>query len=102
MPIFATLLQTAAVIGALNWSNNNKMHKAIFILVVLVCYTLAATPSTSLPVIVIGAGVAGAGAARRLTENNIPVIVLEARSRMGGRIWTDKSSGVPGIFFLQI
>lgn len=69
----------------------------ILLLCLLATLLRAATPSASLPVIVIGAGMAGAGAARRLAENNIPVIVLEARSRLGGRVFTDKSMGVPGM-----
>lgn len=39
-------------------------------------------------VIIIGAGVAGLNAARILCQNNQKVLVLEARSRVGGRIWT--------------
>ena len=40
-------------------------------------------------VIVIGAGVAGLAAARRLQEAGLEPLVLEARDRIGGRIWTD-------------
>jgi monoamine oxidase len=39
--------------------------------------------------IVIGAGVAGLAAAKRLQEHNIETIVLEARSKIGGRVSTD-------------
>lgn len=46
-------------------------------------------------VIVIGAGIAGLAAARALVDKNINVIILEARNRVGGRIWTDDSLGVP-------
>jgi len=48
-------------------------------------------------VIVIGAGVAGLAAAERLGKAGIPVIVLEARNRIGGRILTqrDAASGDP-------
>ncbi len=41
--------------------------------------------------IVIGAGAAGLAAARRLAKTGARVIVLEARGRLGGRIWTDRS-----------
>jgi monoamine oxidase len=44
-------------------------------------------------VIVIGAGVAGLAAARRLRQANISTIVLEARTRIGGRVWSDRSWG---------
>lgn len=46
-------------------------------------------------VIVIGAGISGLAAARTLAEKNIDVIILEARNRIGGRMWTDSSLGVP-------
>src|SRR5262245_7582561 len=46
-------------------------------------------------VIVIGAGMAGLAAARTLADGGISVTVLEARDRMGGRVWTDHSLGVP-------
>jgi monoamine oxidase len=39
-------------------------------------------------VVIIGAGAAGLAAASTLVHSGIPVIVLEARSRLGGRIFT--------------
>ena len=42
-------------------------------------------------VIVIGAGIAGLAAARTLHDDGLRVVVLEARDRIGGRIWTDRS-----------
>lgn len=44
---------------------------------------------TSSTVLIIGAGAAGIAAGARLRTNNIPVTILEARNRIGGRIWTD-------------
>ena len=44
-------------------------------------------------VVVIGAGMAGLSAARRLVANGYQVIVVEARDRPGGRMWTDYSLG---------
>lgn len=44
-------------------------------------------------VIVIGAGIAGLAAARKLVELDYSVVVLEAADRIGGRIWTDRSLG---------
>ncbi len=48
-----------------------------------------------LTVIVVGAGMAGLAAAATLSEAGAEVIVLEARDRIGGRIFTDRSLGVP-------
>ena len=54
---------------------------------------VADTPRTRIAVI--GAGVAGLAAAHRLASDSRDVIVFEARSRIGGRLWTDRSLGVP-------
>lgn len=42
-------------------------------------------------VLVIGAGAAGIAAARQLVDAGRSVIVIEARKRIGGRVWTDRS-----------
>ncbi|GAA1470313.1 flavin monoamine oxidase family protein [Microbacterium thalassium] len=44
--------------------------------------------------IVIGAGVAGLTAARLLSAAGRRVVVLEARDRVGGRVWTDRTGGL--------
>ncbi len=46
-----------------------------------------------LDVAVIGAGAAGLAAARMLHDAGARVAVIEARPRIGGRIWTDRSCG---------
>jgi monoamine oxidase len=49
--------------------------------------------NSRLDAIVIGAGAAGLAAARQLVAAGRSVLVLEARDRIGGRIWTDRSIG---------
>ena len=46
-------------------------------------------------VVVVGAGMAGLVAARLLHDSGLAVTVLEARARLGGRVWTDSSLGAP-------
>ncbi|CAN1211612.1 FAD-dependent oxidoreductase [Tumidithrix helvetica PCC 7403] len=54
-----------------------------------------ATKSNQTDILAIGAGVAGLAAAKNLSAEGYKVIVLEARDRIGGRIRTDNSLGVP-------
>ena len=63
------------------------------------CSELENLPEEELPVniadenetiIVVGAGIAGLGAAQILKKWSYKVILLEARSRVGGRIWTSR------------
>ncbi len=44
-------------------------------------------------VVVIGAGVSGLAAARLIARSGRRVVVLEARDRVGGRVFTDRSGG---------
>src|SRR5215813_2959012 len=46
-------------------------------------------------VVVIGAGAAGIAAARQLATHRVSAIVVEARSRVGGRAWTSQVAGLP-------
>lgn len=52
-------------------------------------------PASPLKVLVVGAGIAGLAAANTLAAQGVEVTILEARSRIGGRIWTDRSAGFP-------
>ena len=46
-------------------------------------------------VTIIGAGTAGLACARALIDNGFEVTVVEARERVGGRVWTEQIDGVP-------
>lgn len=46
-------------------------------------------------VIVVGAGVAGLAAAQALEAAGLRTLTLEARDRVGGRVWTDRGSATP-------
>ena len=51
-------------------------------------------PKGYLPrVVVVGAGISGLVCARILKDSGFDVLLLEARKRIGGRIWTDHSLG---------
>lgn len=45
-------------------------------------------------VVVIGAGISGLAAAKKLKENGFNVIILEASDKVGGRLRTDRSLGI--------
>ncbi|MES9536700.1 FAD-dependent oxidoreductase [Actinomadura sp. NPDC000600] len=56
----------------------------------------AVHPSRRTETIVIGAGISGLAAARHLADRGREVTVLEARNRIGGRVWTSRQwPGVP-------
>ena len=46
-------------------------------------------------VLVIGAGISGLAAAKDLNDSGYDVTILEAKDRIGGRLYTDRSLGVP-------
>ena len=56
----------------------------------LLAFNSFAEPMT-VDVIVVGAGIAGISAAQKLQSQGFSVQIIEARDRIGGRIWTDYS-----------
>ena len=54
-----------------------------------------AAPLADVDVVVIGAGISGLAAARALGGMGYEVVVLEARDRIGGRLYTDRGLGAP-------
>ena len=55
-------------------------------------------------IVIIGAGAAGLGAAAACRSHNKRFVMLEARNRIGGRVFTDRSLGVPfdaGAFYIH-
>ena len=55
-------------------------------------------------IVIIGAGAAGLGAAAACRASNKRYVILEARERIGGRVFTDRSLGLPfdaGAFYIH-
>ncbi|MGH9641759.1 MAG: flavin monoamine oxidase family protein [Terriglobales bacterium] len=56
---------------------------------------MADSASQDRNVVIIGAGIAGLAAAAKLVQASIPVTILEARDRIGGRIFTHRDPATP-------
>jgi putrescine oxidase len=54
---------------------------------------MSETGDLQVDVAVVGAGIAGLTAATRLTDAGLDVVVLEARDRVGGRVWNVEIGG---------
>ncbi|MBS0422286.1 MAG: FAD-dependent oxidoreductase [Proteobacteria bacterium] len=50
--------------------------------------------NTSWDVVIIGAGVSGLSAASELRKSGLSILILEARDRIGGRVWTRHEPGL--------
>ncbi len=59
------------------------------------------TKSTAQPVVIVGAGLAGLACARTLRRENVPVMVLEAANKVGGRVRTDRVESEGGAYLID-
>ena len=70
----------------------------------LVAPALAQEHLDEVDVVIVGAGAAGLSAAKALQEARRSFIILEARDRVGGRVFTDEALGIPfdaGAFYIH-
>jgi monoamine oxidase len=51
--------------------------------------------TSEVDIVIIGAGAAGIGAARRLAGESLSIMLIEASARVGGRAWTQSIAGAP-------
>lgn len=64
--------------------------KVLIYVLVLLYTVMRAEAQFTADAIIIGAGISGLAAARDLKSAGLTVLVLDARNRTGGRIWTEK------------
>ena len=72
-----------------------KPFNFISLLIISMLSTASFSEQKNNQVIVVGAGIAGLGAAKELHDSGYEVTILEASDRIGGRIYTDRSLGFP-------
>ena len=70
-----------------------KLFNFLSILIFMIFSTASFSEQQNNQIIVVGAGIAGLGAAKELHDSGYEVTVLEASERIGGRIYTDRSLG---------
>src|SRR5260221_9444819 len=73
----------------------NRSHPTILLRSVRKGGQINMQPKTTIDVLIIGAGAAGLAAWRELHSTGLNAAVLEARDRIGGRIFTDQSTPSP-------
>src|SRR5262249_43589860 len=76
-------------------ARSNQLHSRNRAGVILASRLLASDVVKSWDVIVVGGGAAGLAAAEELVRAGRSVLVLEGRSRLGGRVWTERPAGWP-------
>ena len=69
-------------------------QRILFIIFFIVGFSKAQNDVRIYDVIIVGAGISGLAAADNLIDNGNDVLVLEARDRIGGRIWSYAWNGV--------
>ncbi len=52
-------------------------------------YQVVESPKGHYDAVILGGGFAGAAASRRLTQNGLRVLIIEARDRLSGRMWSE-------------
>lgn len=83
-------------------NRRNFIKKTLVSLPLLaIWHELFCIPENSLPqqgngkkIIVIGAGISGLAAAKKLKENGFEVLVFESQDKVGGRLRTNRSTGI--------
>src|ERR1700751_5268251 len=64
------------------------LRAADTICVASVTNRISGMPNSDTEIVIVGGGAAGVAAARRLHRAGINSLIVEARSRLGGRAWT--------------
>jgi monoamine oxidase len=84
-----------ALARAVSGAAGGKLSECLRGQAVIQAALASAAPRVEVDVAVLGAGVGGLAAARRLQLLGHRVLLIEARDRIGGRVWTDRGSGLP-------
>ena len=77
----------------MNASFTKRTFRRLIVLTESRAETVTSSQTEQADVVVVGGGIAGLITARELTKAGLRVVVLEARERLGGRVWTDHRLG---------
>ena len=69
-------------------------RKLLIIILLIVGWTRAQNDGRIYDILIVGAGISGLAAADNLIDSGKDILVLEARDRVGGRIWSHLWYGV--------